>query len=428
MRTHSSPGVDVTAELAYIPVVDSAMARYQNVVGANGQGFTWWTDHDPFTHPWMLTSPLVEDHYQSGRLRAKLRYPQRFHMMFDSGGFLQFQGRFFGTPEQVSAWYNDNARAPDQCMTLDHPPFRKVGRGTFNVERLTPPEFDEKMAVSVANGKRMLELRRDPYKLLAVVHGYDLEMLERWWRAYGDGFDGYAFAPKNDPWMLLSAIVLHSEFFPEKPVHYLGVTGTRSTTVLGYLANFVRGRISYDSSAHLMGVRNLTYLAPASVRPLARLFKGDELSRLPCTCPVCENHVPMDFSGVHGRQDSLAYVPLVQHNLFQTELYRRVVVAVAANPEFYRTWVPAGARPLIRAYDQYKERGYEWFKRALPRLMEGLDPDGAAPLTDFQSTAIKLCGMCEEREARDTYDSDGREMSVCNECAVFLKEADRAGL
>lgn len=159
--------------------------------------------------------------------------------------------------------------------------------------------------------------------LFGSVHGYNPETVQntiRHLERSGD-FDGYALGslvPIRTDYEKVTKIILAARRSTDKHLHVYGLGGLTYQPLLLYL-----GVDSFDSSAFIRSAGNRNYLIPGfGGEPMKNI---EELSRLPCACPVCSNRT---FDEVREDRDSL-----VQHNLWALALELRRFRYMAATDE-----------------------------------------------------------------------------------------------
>ncbi|WP_226013607.1 tRNA-guanine transglycosylase [Halomicrobium salinisoli] len=189
--------------------------------------------------------------------------------------------------------------------------------------------------------------------LLGSVHGYDpetvrnsIQHLER----EGD-FDGYAIGslvPIRTDYEKVTKIILAARRATDKHLHVYGLGGLTYQPLLLYL-----GVDSFDSSAFIRSAGNRNYLIPGfGGEPLKNV---EELSHLPCACPVCSTRT---FKAVRNDRDLL-----VQHNVWALALELRRFRYMAAADEDLEAYLD-----LRFAGNEVTKRAYRLAKQQVRRL------------------------------------------------------------
>lgn len=178
--------------------------------------------------------------------------------------------------------------------------------------------------------------------LFGSVHGYDpetvrntIQHLER----NGD-FDGYALGslvPIRTDYEKVTKIILAARRATDKHLHVYGLGGLTYQPLLLYL-----GVDSFDSSAFIRSAGKRNYLIPGFGGE--QMENIEELSHLPCACPVCSNRT---FAEVRTDRDLL-----VRHNLWALAL------------ELRRFRYMAAAGEDLESYLDLRFQGNEVTKRA----------------------------------------------------------------
>ncbi|WP_080509326.1 tRNA-guanine transglycosylase [Candidatus Halobonum tyrrellensis] len=160
--------------------------------------------------------------------------------------------------------------------------------------------------------------------LIASVHGYDPETVRntiRHLERKGD-FDGYAvgsLVPIRTAYEKVTKIILAARRATDKHLHVYGLGGLNYQPLLLYL-----GVDSFDSSSFIKSAGKRNYLIPGfGGEPLKNI---DELSHLPCACPVCSRR---SFEAIRNDRDLLT-----RHNMWALALeLRRFRYMAAADVE-----------------------------------------------------------------------------------------------
>lgn len=190
--------------------------------------------------------------------------------------------------------------------------------------------------------------------LLGSVHGYDPETVRntiQYLEQRGD-FDGYAIGslvPVRTDYEKVTKIILAARRETDKHLHVYGLGGVTYQPLLLYL-----GVDSFDSSAFIRSAGNRNYLIPGfGGEPLKNV---EELSYLPCACPVCSSRT---FDAVREDRDLL-----VQHNLWALALeLRRFRYMVAADEDI------EGYLDLRFQGNSVTQRAYRIAKQQVRRLI-----------------------------------------------------------
>ncbi|MDE1879483.1 MAG: hypothetical protein KGI89_02940 [Euryarchaeota archaeon] len=372
----------MTKDINYIPVPDHETLATSTLRSPLGHSFSWWKPTDLFQHPWVLTSPdmfwRTSINQEHPKARVLMGVPESQRVFFDSGGYLLYAGKFNGTADEVTDWYNAAAARGDFCMILDQPPLHKKegAFGHFQVEDGSDEEFEHALRWSTRNARRMLQRRKGDYDLAAVAHGRTgktagkpTEML-RWAKTMlqqGE-FDGMAFAPRHSWKLQLMGMVIAHEYMSTKSVHFLGLSGIRPFVLAAYLSSVTDCRVTLDSSTYLYwGVRRF-YSFTGSAE-FAALPLRDPWPDNPCSCPVCT------WFGVHDlcemQNDASTEVAkhlLMLHNLYSTLMLAKKVNSLKRNREALVSLASRDTEAIMDGFDYYLKHGLEKFQQHFPRI------------------------------------------------------------
>ena len=198
-------------------------------------------------------------------------------------------------------------------------------------------EFKKALAESVNNFK-LFEKERKNYnmKLYNVLHGENINLMEKWYDAVKDfKFDGWAVGMKP-PWdpmiQAMGFMFLWEKGEIQKDscsgVHFFGTSGKHVVPTIAYMASKLQNkRITYDSSSYNIGSIYRTYYLPFDIGP--HLSFGDKFKRvnphlkqLPCQCPVCQSIGDINEL---NRTDIYAGTLLSLHNMYQYIYYNNML-------------------------------------------------------------------------------------------------------
>ena len=263
-------------------------------------------------------------------LRGEMDVSKETIIFADSGGF-DFQEESVDTTPAETLETQNQIEA-DIYGTVDVPLSRE-NRQAENQRRISRSIDFALEASNHHDGEALL---------FGSVHGYDPETVRntiRHLEQNGD-FDGYALGslvPIRTDYEKVTKIILAARRATEKHLHVYGLGGLTYQPLLLYL-----GVDSFDSSAFIRSAGNRNYLIPGfGGEPMKHI---EELSYLPCACPVCSSRT---FDDVRADRDLL-----VQHNLWALAL------------ELRRFRYMAAADEDLEAYLDLRFQGNEVTKRA----------------------------------------------------------------
>jgi hypothetical protein len=423
----------------YVPVYYEARSG----VDAWDHTLGWWRKSDYYQHQWVLTSPMTHWRVPSFRDDVGVDAPNT-HVFYDSGGFMLIAGHFpghklrinpvigapgvgdVGTAIEVTRWYDQTARKGDPCMILDAPVVSRKesakGSAAFKVafaglERGGIEDVERALGKTIRNAEKMLEIRKGNYDLFAIAHGIDPRTLVRWFnRLHRVGeFDGWAFAPKGDIELLMTAMALIHANIPKKPIHLLGQAGMQAFATAAYLAAHIDSRITLDSSTAIRYAHEHAWLLPGSLRAVNITPSTPEAPwvwpDIPCQCPVCSMNGPQEYRSESA--DGAFY--LVLHNLYQIIAYTKLVNAAKGRRDVLEQLAPKSAIAVFDAFDYYLENGWEAFIRRESLIGKKFDKSQSV-LQDFDSNYLGLCDLCHSTDAEKRY----QKLVVCLDCYTKL--------
>lgn len=329
------------SDALYVPAIgdqtNSAWVRGLNFTGKDGKTYDlkFFTDESHFQHNIALQSCYYGlfgvGRKAKGTFRDMIKYPKDKILMTDSAGFqiASFQTRGEECkvkPIDSLRWQEANA---DVGFNLDFPPtLHKVAEYKH---------FKWSLDESIKNFQLFQDERKNyEMKLLNVLHGETVSLMEEWYSAVKDfKFDGWAIGmkPPWDPMIQAMGFMFlweKGEFKKDscKWVHFFGTSGKHVVPTITYAAKFLPDRIkvTYDSSSFNIGSMFRRYLMPYGIGP--QLSFGEtfvlnkELTTLPCDCPVCRTIG--DVSRLNEK-DLPASILICLHNLYQYVIYNKVL-------------------------------------------------------------------------------------------------------
>ncbi|SFT08996.1 tRNA-guanine transglycosylase [Halostagnicola kamekurae] len=270
-------------------------------------------------------------------LREEMDTPNKTIVFADSGGYDFAAEDLDTTPEETLE--TQRLLEADIFGTVDLP-ISRDNRAAENQRRI---DRSVELALKASDHHDSSE------PLFASVHGYDPETVRntvRYLEQHGD-FDGYALGslvPIRTDYTKTTKLILAARTATNKHLHVYGLGGLVYQPLLLYL-----GVDSFDSSAFIRSAGNRNYLIPGfGGEELTRI---DDLSYLPCSCPVCGSRALDDI-----REDRDA---LTRHNLWAmaTELRRfRYVDESGRDIEDYLDLRFQGNEVTQRAYQTAKQQ------------------------------------------------------------------------
>jgi queuine/archaeosine tRNA-ribosyltransferase len=223
-------------------------------------------------------------------------------------------------------WQEANA---DVGFNLDFPPtLGKVAEYKH---------FQWSLKESVKNFQLFQDERKNyNMKLLNVLHGETLELMDEWYNAIKDfKFDGWAVGmkPPYDPMIQAMGFMYlweKGEFKKDscKWLHFFGTSGKHVVPTIIYAASFLPDRIkvSYDSSSYNIGSIFRTYYLPFDIGPHLsfgeKFSLNKDLTSLPCSCPVCSKI--KNISELNTK-DIYAGTLISLHNMYQYIDYNNIL-------------------------------------------------------------------------------------------------------
>lgn len=227
-------------------------------------------------------------------------FPKEGFLMGDSGGFTVMTLGVNIDPREVLLW-----QVRERCsagMILDVPPVSPDKERIFT-EALKATCENVRAARSLYI-KAVGEKGRPPFKWWGVVHGWEPEELETWWKAVRNVYpfteqgEGWGFKPRPNITPLTTARVMgwikkHPEV---KRAHFLMTTGVDAVAVLMCLGERAGLEfVTYDSTTFTLNATNRLLQTPAkdglSWETANERKEQDHLRRYlieKCTCASCE--------------------------------------------------------------------------------------------------------------------------------------------
>jgi len=327
-----------------------SVTRFEGIQAPEGYSLDWWTETAIFRYDALLVSAFYGmDKFD---FREFYRIPRKdFTFVSDSGGFQVWSQGVKPNPADILKWEEHNA---DIALTLDSPPVKngELGTGGFGT-RSTEKSFDESIKISRRNYEIMHRSRQsDKLQLLKVIHGYTLEELEKFTDAMKDlQFDGHAFgANQNDPDSI--ALVLgYAQTLEKERVHMFLATGLNTAPIIIYAKRFFN-HLTFDSASFsITGARYRKYYLPYNITRGIAFGESYEstLSKLPCSCPVCQISTPQEFN----KEGSLPGGLIALHNLYKVLEYYHCLDALADSPDDYIDFVKATSDPHTAQMVEY---------------------------------------------------------------------------
>lgn len=281
--------------------------------------------------------PQWERLQDGAKIRGEMGVSKDTIVFADSGGFDFKSGSIDTTPNRTLE--SQRALDADIYGTVDLPLSRE-NRDKENQRRISE---------SIEYALQASDAHADDALLFASVHGYDPETirntihhLER-----NGEFDGYALGsmvPIRTDYKKVTKLILAARTETNKHLHVYGLGGIVYQPLLLYL-----GVDSFDSTAFIRSAGNRNYLVPGFGGE--QLRNVEELSHLPCSCPVCASTSMADIRADRDR--------LTQHNLWALtiELRRfRFMAACEDNIEDYLDLRFQGNEVTRRAYETAKQQ------------------------------------------------------------------------
>ena len=224
-------------------------------------------------------------------------------VMMDSGGYQILRyGGIEVSPEEIVRY--QDATVPDIATILDIPTGIHVDR-----ERAA-----ETVRITLKRAKQAVELRSNPkvmwcgpvqgglFSELVAQSAREIGKLDYQLHAIGSPvelLDGYRYTELVD---LVMTVKQHLP--PDRPVHLFGAGHP-----MMFALAVAMGCDLFDSAAYVLYARDGRYMTSEGT------FHLDELSYLPCECPVCAEHLPDELRRVP--QDERVKL-LARHNLHVT--------------------------------------------------------------------------------------------------------------
>lgn len=382
----------IVAEL--FPSVDPFLPRYIDQRTPDDHTLTWWRERDYFRHPF-LTVPLTL-FPTTKNLRGKLRIQDKATHLA-----LEMTGQGHEPFDKMAEWALSNVEERDLILVPADDDSPEKSRTQFY-------RVDNTMG-----------------SVLAPIRGTTLPEMERWVETI-EAPDGYHVTPHNDLGAILSAFIIHEEFFPKARLHIRGVSGKRAIELVGMLTRSVQSPISFETGSHLAGITAGVYYRPFTVRELVRLLKGTELENNPCDCPVCARQ--FDFGGL-GERLPTRTVPTTLHNLYQYLRFLRLCQSTertelaVAKSHGATDYVSAEVYRLNDVFGYYKAHGWEAVREHSTAFGEDFDTAQARLFETVPSADPPPCAICEQGKGSFPLDTMAGGVLICDDCRRFYEEA-----
>ncbi len=324
------------SEVLYIPAIGEQLnSCWIRKLEFKGYDLKFFTEKSHFEHNIALQSCFYGVNgvgkRAKGTFRDMIGFPKDKIFFTDSAGFqlatFQIRGEICNIkPIDSLRWQEENA---DVGVNLDYPPtLGKVAEYKH---------FKWSLVESIKNFALFQKERKNyEMKMLNVLHGETLELMDEWYQAVKDfKFDGWAVGMKP-PWdamiQAMGFMYLYEKGEFEKDstkwLHFFGTSGKHVVPTIVYAASKLNKRIkvSYDSSSYNIGSIYRTYYLPFDIGP--HLSFGDkfslnkEIEKLPCMCPVCST---IDDLSILNGKSIYAGVLISLHNMYQYIHYNNVL-------------------------------------------------------------------------------------------------------
>ena len=428
---------------SYVPVLFSSgtsVVGDQLVLGKDPSFWTWWRKNESvFYWPHLLLNAFTGG--SQPNQRADLKIGPDTAVLGDSGGFqiltqtIRKGIKLNIDPIQILRWQERNS---DCAFIIDWP------CGPEESE-----DFFEKCVVeSKANCQIYQDhMESDKVRMLKVLHGYTDERMKRWYDAIQHfdfrGNTGWSFGlhPSGDVFGQARVFAfLYSQGF-RGYLHFLGVSGWNTMPIVVYASRFM-DTVIYDSSSYTQGYRSMTYMMPPDLGRRGEISFGErrqswhELTRPPCTCPVCmfllENGISFADSMCHPQYGGHL---ISLHNLWLYIERSLKLRALVPDKERYFKYVHENCSKEVYVALQYIDDvmrvGYEEATREYSRWM-GKETNHLA--TNFgkfftsggekpkEKAAIRLEGTPKEKKEKRTRKS--KNVSPSNGVVAFSVTVD----
>ncbi len=296
--------IGVTENMRNLSFVDKYKKEYK---------FSWWESNSFFYYPYILISAFYGLKHKD--IRKKYNIPKNVCIIGDSGGF---QNQMFGgtvNPLKVLEWQENNC---DIGFIFDNP--INVGNDKKTIL--------QKQITTVENGVLALKNKTNSnLKLYGVIQGYSYEDQKQIINLYQktntfeqyDGFCLGGIVPLSQNLNEITQIItIFCECFKhyKKPLHILGVSGTKTMAIMNYLQALYNFEVfTYDSSSYGGGAIRLEFI---NLFDKFKISIGNNsqniLKKIPCICPVCIKISNIDILRNGG---SIPGGLLALHNLYQ---------------------------------------------------------------------------------------------------------------
>lgn len=367
----------------FVPAISEQILNvlYKGREFLNGKTLNWWEPNSLFN----MKTGLLSAYYlyiRTGEkfeyFRSQIKFPKDNLFILDSGGYeiLSLQNSNdvkhkqlldILTPEKIVEIQEFNS---DIGFILDLPPYKTILNLDGTREHLVHDNdfFEYCKETTAKNTERALNHRgqNSKLKIYGVLQGKNYDLMYNWYnRMKQYPVDGYCLTPKPNADYMKTAmfISLILEENIQKPIHFLGISGFSTLSLIIYLLRkdkdnkpYFNNLITSDSSSYDNGARRRNYILPdltnnITIGRIENKMDTDinnnifiktsansstiPLDILPCICPVCENTTVAEMRA--GTNPGSIAVSL--HNLYQQKVIVQILTSLIAEPETYKNFV-----------------------------------------------------------------------------------------
>lgn len=320
--------------ITYIPAISLGPLEY-NIKGKQIR-FYQTDPTNVFYYPYLLISA---GHNFKKNSKEEYGYdfadPKKI-VLGDSGGYQIATGAIKYTPEIVEQIFNWLENNSNYAVNLDLPPF-------IDSQVSMKDRFADHLQKTVNNMTFFEKNQKGQTQFLNVLQGREFEHFEEWYsKVHNFNFPGgwgIGSATSRSAFTTIFAffylyskgeIEKYSKLPGQKLFHFLGVSSMEIIPILAYIQKKLNNKgfdikLTYDSSTPFMNAAYGRYTIKKRFIHLSLALKIQSTwnlqTKLPCTCPVCQNLVWEDIFNLKSEKkdsfNSLFYAILRLHNMYQ---------------------------------------------------------------------------------------------------------------
>lgn len=358
-------------DINYIPVLTG---WNQNFVNRNKDEISFITKDALFKYNKWLVNPYHDEKTWVTIVEGNKLIDNSI-IFADSGGLQEVTLK--GTPkapEDILLWQQKYANIG---FALDKIPYIIDG-GTWIFDEVNFEKYAQKTRENI---DRALAVRTEfkKFKFYAIIQGNDPQSFEVWRKIIDrDGIDGYCCKCSYNSPLLIAKTAYYATTL-DKPIHFLGMGNLTKTIILLYAKNYIKNKISFDSSSWDTGSQYRNYQFPFSQsHKMQILSKDNKLKDFTfCNCPYCKK---LSEVIVDPEKDDTVGPLISLHNLNMNVSMFKYLSQIYTDKEELRTFVKAyfkedTGKKILLAFDYVDDAVNKGLKYATSKYTEDMFED-----------------------------------------------------